>query len=319
MADHVQSIICGVDVAKDTLDIAQSDRPLVRIANTGEAITEWLDSLPGPARIAIEATGCYHELLQALAEAAGHEVYLISGKQLKHYREAVGQRAKTDADDACLLLRYLTREQGELEPVKVLNLQEKRLWRLLQRRATLVKTRNQLKLSLRGDAELRMTADNLNASLNQAIARVERIMKRLARKLGWEAAIERCQTIPGIGPLNALALVACFHRGEFKRCDQWIAYLGLDVRVRDSGTFRGRGKLTKRGNPEVRRLLFNGAKSAARMPAIRARYNRYRANGMSTTGAYVAMSRKLARIAFAVLSKGEVYDEKMPGWACVNP
>ena len=138
-------------------------------------------------------------------------------------------------------------------------------------------------------------------------------------ELGWEAEIKRCQTIPGIGPLTAVALVACFHRGDFQRSDQWVAYMGLDVRVRDSGKCKGRRKLSKRGNPELRRLLFNGAMSAAKMPSIRPRYERHRAKGLSSTAALVAMSRKLARVAFAVLSKNEAYDEKLSNWACVSP
>jgi len=319
MAHYALPNLCGVDVAAATLEIAQADQPILTIPNTQEAVTGWLASLPGHTRLAVEATGCYHELLLGLAKAAGHEVFLINGRQLNHYREAVGQRAKTDPDDARLLLRYLAHEQEELRPVKTLNIKEKRLWSLLQRRATLVRARSQLKLSLRDDPEIEAIGLDLNASLNQAIARIERLMRRLAAELGWQAAIRRCQTIPGVGPLSALALVTCFHRGEFKRSDQWIAYMGLDVRVRDSGTSRGRRKLSKRGNPELRRLLFNGAMSAAKMPSIRPRYVQYRARGMSSTAALVAMSRKLARIAFAVLTHGGTYDEKMPGWTCASP
>jgi transposase len=319
MADHSLPILCGVDVALATLEIAQTGQRVTRIPNTVSGITDWLASLPGHARIGIEATGRYHELLHSLAKASGHEVFLINGRQLNHYREAVGQRAKTDADDARLLLRYLTHEQGDLMPAPVLNSQEKRLWALLQRRALLVKTRSQLKLSLRGDPQTEAIGQDLAAQLNQAIAKIERCMTTLAQELGWQASIRLCQTIPGVGVLSAIALTACFHRGEFKRADQWVAYMGLDVRVRDSGTCRGRRKLSKRGNPEIRRLLFNGAMSAAKMPSIRPRYEQYRARGMSSTEALVAMSRKLARIAFAVLSKGEAYDAKMPGWACACP
>lgn len=319
MADHSLPILCGVDVSLATLDIAQTGQSVLRIPNTVSGIADWLASLPGHARIAVEATGRYHERLLGLATAAGHEVFLINGLQLNHYREAVGQRAKTDADDARLLLRYLTHEQAQLKPAPVLDIQAKRLWSLLQKRATLVRTRSQLKQSFKGDPEMEAIGQKLAADLNQAITEIEHRMTALATELGWQASIRLCQTIPGVGALSALALTACFHRGEFQRADQWVAYMGLDVRVRDSGTHRGRRKLSKRGNPELRRLLFNGAMSAAKMPSIRPRYEQYRARGMSSTEALVAMSRKLARIAFAVLSKGEVYDAKMPGWACACP
>ena len=310
MADHVQSILCGIDVSKGTLDIAQAGVGHVCIPNTVEAIGEWLDALPGQASLAMEATGLYHECLLEHALAAGHQVYLINGQQLHHYREAVGQRAKTDPDDARLLLRYLTHEQAELAPVKPLRDKEKSLWRLLQRRASLVRARIQLKQSLGSDPQTQALADEASASLNQLIARVERMMKELARALEWGAEIKRCQSIPGIGPLNAVALVTCFHRGAFSRSDKWVAYMGLDVRVRDSGTCKGKRKLTKRGNAEMRRLLYNAAMSAVRNPNFKPTYERYRARGMSTTAALVAIARKLVRIAYALLSKGETFVEK---------
>lgn len=319
MADHSLPILCGVDVSLATLDIARVDQPVTRIPNTLAGIADWQASLPGHARIAVEATGRYHELLLGLAVAAGHEVYLINGLQLNHYRQAVGQRAKTDPDDARLLLRYLMHEQGELRPANPLNVKEKCLWSMLQQRAMLVKVRSQVKQSLRGSSEAEAIGQYVTTHLDQAITQIEHRMTELATELGWQASIGLCQTIPGVGPLSALALTACFHRGEFKRADHWVAYMGLDVRVRDSGTCRGRRKLSKRGNPELRRLLYNGAMSAAKMPSIRPRYEQYRARGMSSTEALVAMSRKLARIAFAVLSKGEAYDEKMPGWSCACP
>ena len=54
MADTTQPILCGIDVAQATLDIAQADQPVIRLANSGEAIAEWMDSLSGRACFALE-------------------------------------------------------------------------------------------------------------------------------------------------------------------------------------------------------------------------------------------------------------------------
>lgn len=317
MADQSQPILCGVDVAKDSLDIAQAGQSAVCIPNTVQTIQQWLDSLPGKARIAMEATGRYHLALQEQATRCGHRVYLVNGKQLRHYREAVGVRAKTDPGDARLLLRYLQHEQNSLSPAKVLSAKEKQIWSLLQRRATLVKARNQLNQSLGSDPQTLALARSIGKVLNGSIARVDRRMLTLARRLGWAEAIKRCQGIPGIGPLNALALVVCFNRGDFRRADQFVAYLGLDVRVRDSGTCKGKRKLTKRGNAEMRRLLYNAAMSFARNPTYRPWYERYTARGLSSTAALMIVARKLVRIAFALLSKGEEFEVERFGGACV--
>lgn len=317
MANIVEPFICGVDVSLETLDIAQSDNTVLTIPNTQQAITKWLKGLAAHTRIALEATNDYHQMLLDQALLAKLEVYVINGKQLHHYREAVGQRAKTDIHDAQLLLRYLSHEYTHLTPAKPLNNQQKRLWRLLKRRAMLVKVKTQLRLSMEGDPEIKDLTKGLMVEVSNAIANLERRMRVLAKEMGWSRVLQHCQTIPGIGELNALALVACFHRGTFKTVDAFIAYLGLDIRVRDSGKLKGKGKLTKRGEPEVRRLLFNAAMSFARNPLYKPLYERMRNRGMSSTAAYVALARKLARIAFALMVQGKPFEHEKLKVACV--
>lgn len=303
MANFTQSILCGIDVSKDTLDIATSDETTIQIPNTREGITPWLASLPQGSKIGLESTGRYHEAFLNLALDAGFDVYLVNGNQLHHYRQAVGPRAKTDRHDAQLLRRYLCHEHGHLTSVNPLNEEQKRLWQLLKRRALLVTMRTQLTLSLKGDPELHSISQGTVSELNLAIKEVEQWMFALAKGQNWERDIQHCRSVPGIGPISALALVTCFHRGTFERVDQFIAYLGLDVRVRDSGRLHGRRKLTKQGEPEMRRLLYMAAWSFAKHPKFQPLYEQMRSRGLSSTAAYVAMARKLARIAFALMKK----------------
>src|SRR5699024_11115913 len=116
-------------------------------------------------------------------------------------------------------------------------------------------------------------------------------------EVGWHEQAARLQHIEGIGPLTSVALTLFFHRGRFRSGDAFIAFLGLDVRVRDPGTFRGRRKLTKRGDPEARRLLFNAAMAAARSQTWRGYYEHTLAGGKSRIQALVILARKLARVA----------------------
>ncbi len=305
MANFSQSILCGVDVSKDALDISTSDEITTQIPNTQEGISQWLANLPEGSKIAIESTGRYHEAFLNLAVGAGFEVYILNGHQLHHYRQAVGPRAKTDANDAQLLRRYLCHEHGQLTAVNPLNDQQKRLWQLLKQRALLIKTRTQLTLSMKGDADVQSVCQGTIRELNLAIKNLEQLMFALAKTQHWERAMEHCRSVPGIGPINALALVTCFHRGTFQRVDQFIAYMGLDVRVRDSGRLRGKRKLTKRGEPEMRRLLYMAAWSFAKHPKFQPLYEQMRSRGLSSTAVNVAMARKLARIAFALMKKDE--------------
>jgi len=73
--------------------------------------------------------------------------------------------------------------------------------------------------------------------------------------------------------------------------------MGMNVRVKESGLFKGKRKLTKGGNPEIRRLLFNGARTAKWNDL----YNSLRARGLSTTAAFVAIGRKIARLVYALM------------------
>jgi transposase len=170
--------------------------------------------------------------------------------------------------------------------------------------ATLVRARTQLKQSLTDLGSLQKDVEALIARCDQSIRKMEHALRAEAKRLGWTAEVRRCQGIPGVGPLTALAIVATDHRGQFLNADAFIAFMGLDVRVRDSGQFRGRRKLTKKGDSELRRLLFNAAMQGRRNLLWEPYYLALRSRGLSTTAAFVALGRKLARVCFALLKNG---------------
>ena len=311
MAKRVEEIILGVDVSKSSLEWCRwGESQVHHVSNDAESIGEWLESFGGLAvSMAVEATNDYHEELVSQAQTHGYAVYLVDGYRLKHYREAIGWRAKTDGCDARLLARYMASEGGSLRALQGVSVQEQALWRLMKRRAKVVSARAALVQSL-GKFKHLGDVDEALAALDRLVKSMEGCIRGLARGVGWGEALGRLRTIPGVGELSALALRAMYGRGVFRRADAFIAFIGLDVRVRDSGTFRGQRKLTKRGDAEVRRVLFNAARSAARSDAHWASVEAgYRARGLSTTASSVVVARKLARIAFAVLRDGTTYDE----------
>ena len=312
MAKKVEEVICGIDVCKDFLDIAVSSSEEVgSIGNTSGAIAAWLRTQPVPLVIGIESTNDYHEELVEQALAQGHRVYLVNARQLMHYREALGVRAKTDMHDALLLCRYIHQEHEQLRPVRLKDGRERALWRLLKRRGSVVKMRQKLKLSLAGVPSVGDEVRKLIAQVNVLLKKIERELMGLARALGWRPLLERARSVPGIGPMNALALTACYHRGEFTSVDAFIAFIGLDVRVKDSGKIRGKRRLTKQGDPELRRLLYNAAMSFDRHPSYKPYRESLMARGLSSTAAYIIIARKLARVAFALIRKERMFDEKI--------
>lgn len=308
MAMRVQPHLVGVDVSKAELIICEGqDRPLHTLDNHRRALKAWLKALPQPTCLAVEATNTYHVLLVEEACRVGHSVYVIDGYRLSRYRESIGGRAKTDSSDARLLQRYLERERTALRPWSPPPKGYVIVQRLLHRRAVLIQSKTALEQSFKDLPELKRSAKALMRQLARLDALIQKRLLQALKDHGWLAESERLKAIKGIGPLTAAALVMAFKRGDFEHSDAFIAFLGLDVRVRDSGTCRGKRKLTKKGDPELRRLLYLAAMQACRTPHFKPFYQRHLARGLTKIQALVALARKLARIAFALLKNQTTY------------
>lgn len=320
MAMLVQPLLGGVDVSKATLAVCLNpDHPVDTVANTPRAITQWLASLPpGPVCLAVEATNTFHLEFVDQAHRAGHTVYLMDGYRLSRYRDSIGARAKTDASDAQLLRRYLERERADLRPYCPPPPGYAPLQRLLHRRAGLVQARVALQQSLADIPEIKRAAATLLRQLARLDVLIQKQLRDALTRLHWLPDVTRCQAIEGVGPLTASALTLAYHRGAFRDDDAFVAFLGLDVRVRDSGRWRGRRKLTKKGDPELRRLLFLAAMSACRSPTWQSFYQRYLDRGLSSIQALVILARKLARVAFALLKNQSDYRPRAPEGGCVG-
>jgi len=319
MAMQTRCVIYGVDVSQEWLDVCRHGQSQTRrLANDRSSIDHWLKSLRGaPTALGVEATNTYHELLVERARHYGLTVYLISGYQLKHYANSLNVRMRTDVGDARLLARFLDREIDGLRPYEPRSPEHHQLMRLLKRRALLVKHRQQIQQSFASLPEWQGAVDELYRQHQRIIALIDRQMRKLARQLGWSEAIARLRSLPGIGPLNALALCAAYHAGDFRHRDPFVAYIGLDVRTKDSGKHKGKRKLTKKGCPEYRRLLHNAAMAASRAGAYFYReYQALQQRGFSRTAALVVISRKLARMAFGLLRNGQTFDPDRAAGAC---
>ncbi len=317
MAMFTQSIRVGIDVSKAELVIARSDHDGCDvITNRSGAIRQWLKSLPANSHFALEATSVYHRQFMELAHQQGHTLYLLDGFKLTRYRDSIGGRAKTDAHDARLILRYLTNEGHQLTPWSPPPRAWYRLMGLLHRRATLVRTRVTLKQSLRGMKELASLAKQIDRQIKRVEAVIEKRVRQCLSEAGWSDQARQCQRIKGVGELTATVLATLFHRGPFRSSDAFVAYLGLDVRVRDSGQQRGRRRLSKKGDSEARRLLYTAAMAARRHGHWKAVYESYLKRGLKTTQALMALARKIVRVAFALMKSGVPYDPDRLGKGC---
>jgi transposase len=124
------------------------------------------------------------------------------------------------------------------------------------------------------------------------------------------ATMKRLQTVPGIAAPLA-ALLAQFLDVHAQHPKQWLAFLGLDSSIRESGKWQGKGKVTKRGNAYLRKRLFSAAWGALmNYPDFRSYYDTLKQQGKCHVEALLTVARKLLTIAFTVVTKNIPYDPK---------
>lgn len=145
--------------------------------------------------------------------------------------------------------------------------------------------------------------------LEAQLAELEGEIARLAEA---DPACQRLQTVPGIGPLAATAIVAAIGKGTaFQKGREFSAWLGLVPRQHSTGGQTKLSGISKRGNEYLRRLLIHGARSVClHVNRTRHAWGEWITelkNRKPSNLATVAMANKLARIAWAVLSHEEEY------------
>jgi transposase len=156
------------------------------------------------------------------------------------------------------------------------------------------------------------------------ISQRDQIEKHAEHMLGQHPDYIRLRQIPGIGPINALTILA--EAGDvrrFKHHRQFLKFCGLDLATYQSGQFRGQSKLSKFGNARLRRTFWMAGQIAIRQRenAFRDKYERYIARDRNDPHlkrkALSAIAAKMARVTHAVIKSGADYrpffERAMPG------
>lgn len=294
----------GVDVSKDFLAVFNFANLAQTIANSKSAVVKFLSSLPEGSTIAMEATGKYHRLLADMAFAKGFRVYVFNPKDAQRFANSINPRAKTDKADAKAIALFA--EAREHQPYKPTPPLAESIKNLVRARSRLVTQRTANRNQLVGNPDALDCLSQAIDGLKQSIDQLGKQITSLVQDLPEYALLD---AIPGFGSLTTAYILAMLLSGTFRRSDSFVAFLGLDVRIKDSGKKVGLRCLTKRGDPEARRLLYLAAAAAIRMPGpYQDLYNRYLANGLHKTQALVAVARKLARTAWAIYNTKQHYN-----------
>jgi len=330
--------IVGIDLAKHVFQLHGADAAgavVFRRKLSRAKLLTFLSSLP-KCTVAMEACAGAHHWGRAV-QAIGHEARLIAPAYVKPFVK----RQKNDMADAEAIAEAGARPTMRFVAVKSAEKQASSM--VFKTRDLLVRQRTQTINALRGHlteygviapqgafhvgqfaAELENPLSGLPravielstmllghiAALDQQIAGLDRKIRARARA---DETVRRLMTIPGIGPICGSALEALAPPAElFSKGRDFAAWLGLTPRQNSSGGKARLGRVTKMGQRDLRRLLIIGAMAVVRWAARKGApagswLERMMARKPRMVLA-VALANRMARIAWALMANGGVYE-----------
>ena len=329
----------GLDIAKSVFQVHGVDDAgavVIRKRISRAKVLEFFGGLP-PCLVGIEACPSAHYWSREL-QALGHTVRLMPPSYVKAYL----RRSKNDANDAAAICEAVTRPSMRFVPIKT---KEQQTGLMLHRsRQLLVRQRTMLSNAIRGHmaefgiisakgrngiAELLKVVANTEDKCIPLIARF--CLELLARQYltvaaeicaidkrihAWHRSCEesrRLEQIPGIGPVVATALVAEIGDWKaFRSGRNLAAWIGLVPKQHSTGGKERLGSITKQGNRYLRWLLVAGAMAVIRYARQRGTKRAWLTRIMARRPAKVAavaLANKIARMAWAIMARGERFTE----------
>jgi transposase len=299
-------ITVGIDVSKARLDVfVHPSGGSFAVGNDEagvEALAERLGRLDGLMGIGIEASGRYERLAVAELAAAGLPIVVLNPAQVRHYGQAIGQRAKTDPIDARLIALFVEAVRPQVRPM--VDEQTQELAALMARRRQLVGM-----LATERMRRQQAAPGVVRTSLARIVTTLEDDLKELDRHIDttvrgtpvWRDKENLLASVPGIGKTIARTLLAELPELGRLTPKEVAALAGLAPYTRQSGKWRGKSFIGG-GRTAVRTALFMGALVAARYnPILKAFRNRLVAAGKPKLVALIATARKLLVILNAIL------------------
>jgi transposase len=226
---------------------------------------------------------------------------------MRNYKDSRSFRAKTDVLDAQYIHEFAIRHVDDLRPWSPPSAEVRAVRELLGRRHAASKALMQLRQTC-------SEVHGFEAVQKALLEMVKGLEESLAKFAGLDENYWRMQTIPGVGPLAAAALTYLFAVHSFESSDALVAFLGLDLRVNDSGLHRGRRRLSKRGDPLLRRLVTCAGWSLLRTKLAKDKALSLKAQKRHHPERMVIAGRKILRAAYALNATKNTFDSEKWTW-----
>lgn len=332
----MQVVRIGLDVAKNVFQVhgvdAKGNAVLKRKIRRNDLLRFFAD-LP-PCLVGLEACSGSHHWAREI-RGFGHDVRIMPARYVKPYV----QRGKNDALDAAAICEAVSRPTMRFAAIKSIDQQSAlslhRSREILVKQETMlvnlirgclgefgvvvpigIKRVGELVAVIRDEADVRLPPD-ARFAMTAVADQLEDLQRRIHDLEGainrWHRqneASRRLATIPGVGPITASAVVATIGSVEnFKSGRHLAAFLGLTPKEHSSGGKQRLGRISKQGDVYLRRLLILGGTSLVRYAKAPAATS-WAASLLQrrpTRVVTVALANKAARIIWALLARGGVY------------
>jgi transposase len=324
--------VVGVDISKDDFHVCIKERAKddsIKIkgsrsfSNNSKGffeLIEWVskrEKSDCSVLYIMEATGTYYEDLAYFLYEKGCIVSVVLANKIKHFAKSLNLKTKTDKVDAAMIAGIGI--ERDLPKWKPMSKDFKELRDLCREMLSLKKEKSRAKCQLHAmEYSHEKTTSVLKIKEKQiefyeiSIQEIELEIKRIINAdLEFKARIEKIATVKGLG-LITIIIVLCETNGFdlFNSIRQVVSYSGLDVQMKESGNFKGKTRISKKGNARIRQCLFMPALTATmHNEKIKNLYERIneRNPDIKKKGVIAAM-RKLLILIFVLWKKNEEYD-----------
>lgn len=306
----------GIDVSKATLDVydgkksykfENNETGFKKIVLLAEEIKETI--------FIFEPTGVYSYGLTDFCSQKSIKIVMVGPKESRDFARSLKVRSKTDKIDAKVLYKYQSHIEPSMVKVPVVNHEGIKIQEMLNVYENIQSSKqsfkNQVESTSQSDKYLLRTLSRIIKDLDiEALKLFNKIELILLKDKEVKAKYDAIATIPSIGQKSALYLTAFFLKYPTANAKEMTALVGLDPVIRDSGTFKGKQRISKQGGQQLRNLLFLPTLCAIQHnDRIKAFYERLTANAKTKKLAVIASMRKLILMAFSLFKSEEVYQK----------
>lgn len=321
----------GIDVAKDTLAICElysnGKRKFSEIKNSETSLKRLASKLKKKGfsgKIIMESTGRHHMLSAIILSESCLDARVINPLIAKKYATASIRKVKTDKRDSEILAEIGIKEE-DLPPTFKLTRNDLKLRKTMRLIYSLSKQIQNLNTCTR---EHKKTLDGIKQELSpveeqifETIKLLKKQKEQLEKELEesicadpeQERKLEKYNSIPGVSAYLASLAALNFSDEHSRNVKQWIAFTGLDVSVKQSGKWSGKGRLTKRGNNYLRMRFYSAAWGAVMHDEkFKEYYDYLRENNRKHREALIIIARKIINIMYSLNKNNSSYDASKP-------